>query len=76
MDPMKKKSPDLQTKNWEWYLRPPESISREYVAPGWNIKVLDSFENLIFLSIISTCNQFKIWLFFYISILNHEKLVR
>ena len=46
MDLLKIKSSDWQTKNWEWSLRPPESISREFLSPGWNTKILDSFENV------------------------------
>ena len=47
-DPLKKKTSDLQTKNWGWSLGPPESKSREFLYPGWKTKILAIFKNLTF----------------------------
>ena len=41
---MKKKSSDLQTKNWGWYLGPPEPISKEFLSSACNTKILDHFK--------------------------------
>ena len=59
-DPLKKKTSDLQTKNWGWSLRSTESISREFLSPGWKTKVLDVFENVTF---GTDCIKFKIVFF-------------
>ena len=76
MDPLKKKSSDLQTKNWGWSLRPPESISREFLSPGWNTKILDSFENLIFYGIILNLWLIQSMIIFLYFNSNHENLGR
>ena len=59
-DPLKKKTSDLQTKNWGWSLRSTESISREFLSPGWKTKILDVFENVTF---GTDCIKFKIVFF-------------